>query len=1511
MVRLITVLAPVAILAIWGGSYVWSCVMVMSAPGRPVELKYKAKGAILRIRAESYAIDWDRGTAYVSRPGVYDPNNVRIAYADHIDASGIRLPSPTAIVVRVRDVKGTLTRLSSGQFDIENYLPEQKGPPSKIPFSVSVNRADVTLVDAAGASPFKQQVSAKDIDVRGIGDQWIASGRADLEGSGSAKAEVRNMPGEGLLIQGSTAGLQLTRILEHLRTTPDAKRLSFLKDIHSASIQAFGPFAIFVPKGKALQIESRLKAIGRDVRYLDYAADQAFFDGQVTQGGVLGELDARYAGTKAKFNGSLSYRDGVSIGGELSVDSGSTNSLPNWIRKLVPTQIAFENGHFKGWLDYRKADGIRLQGIVAASSARAYGQSFDQPKVSLTYGADQVRVGIQGGRWAGTPVTGAVLVGLKTPAITGALSASALDLATVAERFHTRGLSGKAQVSVLLGGTRTNPTAVLQASGTGGYRVNGKLITGRFQAAGDYAGDRLNIERFRIGSIAGSARAIGSISIKKRTLALKVDATNIQLNKLRETLAGNINASGLVKGTLDNPRFTGDALAFGLEAAGQQIPFVSAKLTADKYRLQAQNLSIIKGTGEARGEAALTYKTGALSGKLSAENLLLNEYLGEDALGTVTIPSLTLGGTLKEPRVAGIAHGTDLVLGGINVDSIDIVSEMKGTVANIGSFSAKIGDGTITATGKYDYDAKNGTFDVNGENLALSRITPPGKGAANVTGTANGHVLATISPSGIWRGRANGTLKSVFLNDTEFGNGTWALGYDGEDLTGNASIGKLDRFLLLENVDYNTKADRINGQVSVLNGALQDLYTSTRPFFPDLSYDAKQRLDGAVGDLDTTVAFSGPIRNPDFDVKLLDAHNLVLDGKPLGALKAVGGKKGTLWNVDSFNWTGPQGTLLLNKGTVDTNGQMRLDGELSNFDLTYIGLADENWAQLQGSASLSFLATGESKSPTIRASLESTKGSAFTIGATGESFRVNLDTINVSQALYATDGSYTGGLSASGKFFYRGLSGDVVAHVPLNYPFEVPDGPKITASLNFPNVDVKDLAQYASMIDMQRSVGHLQGNIAIIGPKTNLALSGSILGQADALAFNGVQTMLHATVASVKLEQNKIVLSLTATGSAGGAIAADLETTIPDLPKTIDQIAKGDSDTVIHSPLQGTISADNFNIREASKNKEFGNYHATVNSKLTINGPAVAPLIKGDVGIADTNILLPSVFQGAGPTAEMLFNPRFEIPIHLDEVARFRTSAADVSLTGGGTLGGSLSKPDFNGTLTVQSGRINLPTARVTLEEGGTMRPSYQVNSNGDSSARVDVNLTGTTAVTAMKYGDVVQRYDIRLDITGDLLSDNGLNLNASSDPPDLSKDEILGLLGQTEALKAIGSGSGLTQSEAESRIRNALISIAVPQLTQSLTGQLAQNLGLQYLNIEYNPIEGASLDFAKVLGKGLVIQGRRQISPTIGTRKLDYDLRLTYRLPTRNVALNRVVFSVGLDQDRPWKLGVTYGFRF
>jgi hypothetical protein len=190
------------------------------------------------------------------------------------------------------------------------------------------------------------------------------------------------------------------------------------------------------------------------------------------------------------------------------------------------------------------------------------------------------------------------------------------------------------------------------------------------------------------------------------------------------------------------------------------------------------------------------------------------------------------------------------------------------------------------------------------------------------------------------------------------------------------------------------------------------------------------------------------------------------------------------------------------------------------------------------------------------------------------------------------------------------------------------------------------------------------------------------------------------------------------------------------------------------------------------------------------------------------------------------------------------------------------------------------------------------------------VELEGKTRVVASKIGVGAQRYDVTLDVRGDLLQEGGLNLTASSDPPDLNQNEILALLGQVNLLQGIASG--VQSGNPESQIRDAFFGIAVPYLLDPLTSQIASAFGLDYLTLDINALDGATIYFAKTISRDLILQGSRQVSQVNQNYPIKYDLRLSYllRFGSRGDR-RRLTFNVGLDELRPWKIAVEYSFRF
>lgn len=110
-------------------------------------------------------------------------------------------------------------------------------------------------------------------------------------------------------------------------------------------------------------------------------------------------------------------------------------------------------------------------------------------------------------------------------------------------------------------------------------------------------------------------------------------------------------------------------------------------------------------------------------------------------------------------------------------------------------------------------------------------------------------------------------------------------------------------------------------------------------------------------------------------------------------------------------------------------------------------------------------------------------------------------------------------------------------------------------------------------------------------------------------------------------------------------------------------------------------------------------------------------------------------------------------------------------------------------------------------------------------------------------------------------------------------------------------------------QLERALATLAVPALFDPVTEEIARQFGLEYLSLNYGPLGQTTVTAAKSLGKGFMIQGTKEISEPIDGIQ-DYDVRLTYRPPRRIRELRGLIFSLGLDQDRPWKISVEYGTR-
>lgn len=1507
--RVAIILLPLLI-AFRGFVFLRECFRMLAAPGTGVDLTYQArKGAVLHITAEAYSYLWSSGTLHIIRPKLRDSSGQMLASAESARITGIRLGDPEPIEGVVRDLRAKLVRLPTGHFALEEYLPEKTPQSQDRPYSVRISGVDVDYVDLSGKGRFSQRALSKEMLIEGMGESFIASGRLNLPEVGTADTAVQRYKDSGLVIALTAQKLSLGRALNHFRTTPEGKRLDVLNRVYADTIVAKGPFRVFVPEKRPFQVSSSLSAVATNVIY--DGADRfktASFNGLITGDGASGTIFLDRGASSAQFVGAADWSSKTRFAGQIVAHVADRSDIPPSVIKLLPSNLAFSNTSGHGWLSYDDRAGFRYDGDVQASRLTVAGQTFQSVTGIARAGNGLVRLESATGVWQGAPLEGTLAYLPAGQRVTGQLAAKGVSLAEVARLANLKGLAGRADAVALLSGTASHPIAAIRASGDLAFRAPGatKNITGAFQGAAGYQGGGLTVSSLTVNTPTGELAASGKAN-PRGALALKVAARGVALSALAPALGGSASFSGDVTGTASDPQISGRAQVVGLVAGNQTLPVLVANVQANRREVQATGVRAVRGAAEASGELFYRLANDGIRGSLTANNLPVSE-LSDQLVGIVDVQKATLGGTLKNPIVNADLQTHGLVVAGRPIGRGRATVAVHGNTFTVAEMRAQMAGGTVTASATGNIKTKQARIQLSGSGLSLSDLAPELAPTANLGGKVTGvAVLGTVGTQ-VRYGRASGTVADVSINRTLVGGGSWTAAVDPAAFSGSMQIGTLERYFDLSKLTVNRKDDRIGADLTAYRIPLQDVYSAVQRYLPEPGSDLERRVRRIEGVADAQVSLSGSLSAPDVNLHSLELTGLALEGRQLGAVTAKLAKQGYLWNIGQLNWEGEAGTLR-SSGVIDEQGDVRFDGDITNLDLGLLSIVNDNLTRVRGRAGLAFSVAGPTHSPTVQASLDASR----TTLATGEGdkspqleFGLVLDTINISESTHTPTGALAGGIQASGKLFYRGFEGNLSASLPLKYPLTLPEGQPLSVALDLPERGLETLSEYFPAIDAKKTKGTVSGHLALGGVIGAAQLTGRLGATATTFGLNKVQTTLKDASVEATVNGDAIALNVKGTSSEGGTVGGQVTTPIGDVGERIKELSARGLDAVLDRPATGNLELNDFGVRYESTD---GRLIGKANATLAMSGPIRSPSIEGKTTLSGINTVLPSFDVAEGVPVAFLIDPHFNVQLALADTATVRSSLARLRIIGDGSLTGSLSAPTLNSDLTVMGGSVNLPNAQVRVEPGGTVRLRYRTGPGGDTLASLDVDLRATSSLTAVEYGDIPQHYDITLAIHGNLLDPNGNFITAESDPPGLSQQRILAMLGQADLIAAL-AGS-VSRLEASRELRNVLAGYAVPALLQPITSAFAKGLGLDYLTVEYDPLSQVSLSFAKDVGHHLTLQGRRQVSQPLPGQKPQFDLRLVYRPTFGPGALRRTAFSVGVDQDRPWKVAIEYGFRF
>ncbi|MCS6919513.1 MAG: translocation/assembly module TamB domain-containing protein, partial [Fimbriimonadales bacterium] len=558
-----------------------------------------------------------------------------------------------------------------------------------------------------------------------------------------------------------------------------------------------------------------------------------------------------------------------------------------------------------------------------------------------------------------------------------------------------------------------------------------------------------------------------------------------------------------------------------------------------------------------------------------------------------------------------------------------------------------------------------------------------------------------------------------------------------------------------------------------------------------------------------------------------------------------------------------ENTRLEGRGAY-TPDALSADFEIAQLPLRWARLWEPTLPDIDGALDLSLLAAGDPESPelTLSATVNNLAYGDYTID------QILFSQIDVREGAIQTDDA----LIRMREYQAR-LSGRLPFHWS---PLRVPDDEPLQIQARLREQPLTILSLVAP-IDLTRTHGTVDASLEITGTLADWQPRGRLQIADGALGVENLRTALQEVGLTIEFDGREArIVQAQARSSEGGALRAE----------GVVRLAEGNPVAEVR------LIADAFAANEPKLPVLEGSAQAVVSGVVQVQGELSQPQVQGALQVKRGFLYLPPEFAPRESGEPPPIDPRFDLRIDVAEGFTLRNPNLDTKLEGAVQVGGSLQAPTLAGEFSLRGGALSLPTARLRIEPDSVARLNYPfTNPAGETIARIDLDVRASTNVVAPDFtGDPV-RYRVEVDVRGPLDDPERLQLTARSDPPGLSEQRILSLLGRGQVLAAIARGANPTEVFRE-QLGDILSAQVLPGLLAPVEAQIAEAFDLEQFSLDYTGLRPASLYLVKNLFDGVGIAYRRGI----GVANNEYQVRLFYRLPFRNRLLQRLRVGFGFD---------------
>ncbi|MCE5324555.1 translocation/assembly module TamB domain-containing protein [bacterium] len=1039
---------------------------------------------------------------------------------------------------------------------------------------------------------------------------------------------------------------------------------------------------------------------------------------------------------------------------------------------------------------------------------------------------------------------------------------------------------GIANVGFSISGTLVDPT----------IRANVNVTRGEFRgipveqarARITYASGRVEVAALEVTSraAAGLVTAKGAVTAKRVNLSVTGESVNLatvgQLFGVKD-VTGTGYFTGTIRGPLHTPTFSGIFEAFDLGYGKYRADYTrlefstdlkTASITSGIVRLFPAEFRF-SGSAGGLGTDRIAFKTSGQVDRLTIEKL--SEILDRkiDFSGTLVGSFVASGVYLTNPKLGqiplqdasasaqitledGSAFGYPINEASAQLNLIGNRLEVKEAKLSSQEAKANLNGSVMLDTGDVDM-----TYDISDFDLARLHNVIGQYVVIGGTAHAGGSVTGTTANPKI---SLDAAIENLIINYSKFDVAQAKAEYsDGLIKTASALIKKGNQSVLIQANRYNLKTNCLTSAGGTIeNVSVPEMWNIFRSS-PYLRTEGGARLRESLtrlpkltsGLINGTFSVSGCMTSPEGAIHLAGS-DIGVDITRIDTVVLDASLSGGAVNLSQFKAMSGSTSLTATGSYELANRQIQLDASAANFDLSRLSpLLGANTPG--GMMAAYFEISGDISSPSVTASVE-VKQPSFN-GLTFDNLRTSRIEIT-SDKIESADV-----ILASGNH-------QVIAHgylpwdwstltIPTNKPMEV------TARLNKQNLSM--LSSFTTAIEPSATAGSIEASLNISGTPAAPVLNGSLAITDGAIALKNFSNQFNNININMVFDGNRITVDQF-------SVASSLGGTLSIVPGGyIEMSADGKAETNLQ------IAASDFSVAEKNALGMQEDISLQFDAGISVTGDVSAPMVTnanvgtvaGGINIHDSHIsfVAPNVPESK-PIKTPPINPTFNVAVKIGDKVVLAPPNMTLTITGDGLINGSLASPVvvFD-PIRIEEGTLRLAVSRLTVEPDGTLYVRYAP----PEEPVVRVNLNATTNVTAMDSFGKRQRYEITVAVSGTV---SNLDIELSSDPSGLNKEQMLAALGHVSGIFATGE-SGL-----QNELGNILTAVGTSTIFAPVETLFVEQLGFEQFSLEYSLGQPLALYVSrKLIGNIYISYYGYLTSDFTSPNDVAYLLGLSYRM--------------------------------